>query len=539
MSAEERPEDEALALRLLAGTAWRHRRTLAGLGATVLALAIGLAAILGDRYTSHSTLLLLLGPEYAVQEPAGAPTAPNTTLDPDRILGTEDAILGSVALHRATIAEIGIARLYPELLGPPRGFRRLVAAIRGVPGTISRLLGDARGHGAADPADLALAAFDAHFTSRPSRTASIIVLGFSHRDPAVARDTLAALERLYLERRRALYAARQTPVLARELGDARRSLDEAAAALARFRAGRTLPDYATQLTIALHAEGDAAADAANARRALATARARRESFVHAMSRLAPIVSGGVDLDRETETGALRTTVEDFRAQEAQALGRYRPDSAFARALHDTATRRARDLAAANRAPVLPTEHTVRNPAFDNAVAGYVAANADAAAAEARLAADIAEDDRLRAGIHAIDADSRTMESLTRERDMRLDAWRRLASLAAAEAGAEEVAAGAVPSVRIAADPELPLHPSPRRLLVLLAGLAGACACPAAAALVLNAARRTVSLAAEIDRLGVPVLAELSPGDPFAALGPIVPIARPGPPGRPAPKRPRA
>ena len=521
-------EDEALALRLVAETAWTNRRRLAAGGAVLLALALALFAAMGDRFVSRSSLLFLLGPEYAVQEPAGGSGSANTTLDPDHILGTEDAILNSDDLHRAVIREIGIARLYPDLLLPPDMPHRLLAAVLGVPATIGRAVGLARApSGPADPMDLAAAIFTGHLVTRPSKEAAIIDVSFSHRDPAVARDTLLCLERLFLQRRRALYAPGQTATLDAQVAGARVALDGATAVLARFRANHTLPDYATQMTIALHAEGDAAADAANARRTVATATARRDVFARAVAHLPAVVSGGVDLDRDTETEPVRQATEDLRSQQVETLSRFRPDSAYAHAIAAQTAARAADFAAEARGPVVPTEHTVRNAAFDTAVEGLTAASADGASAQARLDADIAEVARLKAGVAALDADARTLERLTAERDMRADNWRRLTGLLAAESSVEGIEARAVPAVRIAAPPSLPTHASPRRLLVLLAGVALALLAPAGAALGLNAARRTVRLAGEIERLGVPVIGETAADDAFFALGPIVPLRRSG------------
>ena len=520
-------DDEALAIRLLAETAWTHRRRLAILGGAFLALAVTLAAVLSDRFTSRSSLLFLLGPEYAVQEPAGGAGTANTTMDPDRILGTEDSILQSDDLHRAVIRAIGINRLYPDLLLPPDAPHRLLRAVLGVPTTIGRTLGLVhKKSGAADPMDLASAIFAGHLVTRPSREAAVIEVAFSHKDPRIARDTLLCLERLFLERRRALYAPGQIGTLEAQAAAARASLDASVASLARFRAGHTLPDYTTQMTIALHAEGDAAADQANARRAVATAQARRDIFARAMGHLPSIVSGGVDLDRDTETGPVRQAHEDLRSQELETLSRFRPDSAFAHAIASQTAARAEDFSAEAHGPVIPTTHTVRNPSFDTAVEGFTGASADLASAIARLQADTAEVSRLQASVAALDADARALERLTADRDMRFDNWRRLAGLAAAQDSVEGIEARAVPAVRVATPPSMPTHPSPRRLLVLVAGFALAFAAPAGAALVLNAARRTVLLAGEIERLGVPVIGTVAPDDAYARLGPIRPILRP-------------
>lgn len=519
-------EDEALAMRLLAETAWTHRRRLAVLGGAFLALAVTLAAVMSDRFVSRSSLLFLLGPEYAVQEPAGGAGTANTTMDPDRILGTEDSILQSDDLHRAVIRAIGIGRLYPDLLAPPDAPHRLLAAVLGVPTTIGRALGLVqKKSGAADPMDLASAIFAGHLVTKPSKEAAVIAVAFSHKDPKIARDTLLCLERLFLERRRALYAPGQTGTLEAQATTARASLDTSVASLARFRAGHTLPDYATQMTIALHAEGDAAADQANARRAVASAEARRDIFAHAMGHLPAIVSGGVDLDRDTETGPVRQANEDLRSAQVETLSRFRPDSAYAHAIAAQTAARAGDFAAEAHAPVIPTAHTVRNPSFDTAVEGFTGASADLASAVARLAADTAEVSRLQASVAALDADARALERLTAEHDMRFDNWRRLAGLAAAQDSVEGIEARAVPAVRVATPPSFPTHPSPRRLLVLVAGVALAFFAPAGAALVLNAARRTVRLAGEIERLGVPVIGTVAPDDAFARLGPIRPILR--------------
>ena len=525
--AEPRP-DTRLLLRLLAENSWRQRRRLAAVALLAALPLAALALAMAPRFVSTSTVILNLGPEYAAHATAGSAVTPNLAFDSDHILGNESTILDGEDLHRAVIRAVGIGRLYPDLLHPPGIVARAAGTVLGLPDALAHLLGGGatRPPGGADTDALerALAIFDAHFDAEPSKLASVITLRFTHRDPRVARDTLAVLERLYLADRRMLYDPQSTVPLGEQVAAARAALDDAERRLAGYRSAHALPDYTTQLDIVLHEQGDLAHDRTDAGRAGATARARIDKLGAELRAAPAMVAGGSDSDLDGRTATLRTSLDGLRARAATVLDEFRPDSPEAAALADQIARSRAALAAggAGGAPLSST-HTVRNATRDGVLADLLAAETDLGAAAARADADDRALASIAARIATLDAGERRLDALTASRDALLDAFRNVSSAYAEEAKDEAVAARSRPGARIAALPNLPTRPKPLRLVLLAASCVFALFAAAAAALGLHAGRRVLLDAAEIERAGIAVLGRIPRGDPFAALAPIRPV----------------
>ncbi len=522
MTSEDQTQD-GMAWRGFVEHAWRSRRRLAALSGGILLAASLLGLVLPPRYVSHSTLVLLLGPEYTVRAPAGSGPAPNTAFDADHILGTETEILSSDDLHRDVIRSIGLARLYPKLLQPPSLPMRMLAAIKGAPDMLARLAGSEPAHHADDPLEEAVAIFAAKLDIKPSKLASVITLGFSHRDASVARDVLRTLERLYLQRRRVLYSRQDSRAMRADVERARRALDVAEAALASFRLSHGLPDYGTQLASLLREQGDVEQDAIAARRAEAAGQARIAELEMQRSRLPAMVAGGSDTSLDAHTAALRNGIEELRAREAATLSRYRQDSPAARDIETQIQARNGELAS-SRPATLSASHTVRNGAFDAVVSSLLQLQAEQRGLDAQLADDDAEDVAITRRIATLGQDERALDALITRRSVLLDDLRGLASAESSQQDVEAVEAASLPSVRVAAAPSLPIRPRPLRLLLMMAGFAfGMIGCMAAA-LAGHAWRRTILLGDELETLGIAMLARVPHGDAMMGQPPIMPLA---------------
>ena len=523
---ETGPPDTALAIRLFVENTWRRRHLLAAVAAATAAPFLALAIAIAPRYVSTSTLVLLLGPEYTARAPAGSALPPSLAFDPDHILGNESAIIDGDDLHRDVIRRIGIDRLYPALLAPPSLAARAVSAILGLPDALATLAGSAppRRAGHDDTTERALAIFDARFDAAPSKNASVLTLSFTHRDPAVAAETLRTIERLYLRRRRDLYGEQQLAPLRDEVAGARADLAGAEAALAGFRHAHAISDYTTELDILLHGQGDLEADGLAAGRDAAASRARVASLSAQLAGLPAMVSGGSDNDLDAQTASTRASLDTLEAERAATLARFRPDSPEAGAIESQITRRRDELAAAATARhAVSGTHTVRNGTRDTVLASLLAAETDAAAAGARTDADRAALAGLAGRIGTLGAAERRLDELTDARDARLESYRTLSASLSDEAKDEAVEARALPGARIATEANLPTRPKPLRLLLAAAGLVFALFATFAAALLLHAGRRVILFADEIERTGLVVLGRIPRGDRLAAAPPIRPV----------------
>ena len=516
-------DDSSLAFRVLVEGSWRARRRLACLGGGVLLAAGGLGLAMPPRYVSHATLVLLLGPEYTVRTTAGSGPPPNTAFDADHILGTETEILSSNDLHRDVIRAVGLRRLYPKLLDQPSLPMRVLGALKGLPDMLAGLVGAGpTRRSVEDPTELAVAIFADKLDIKPSKLASVITLGFSHRDPAVARDTLRVLDQLYLQRRRALYLRHDSAAMRADVVRARVALDGADAALALFRASRVIPDYATQLATLLREQGEIDQDMITARRAGADGQARIAALEAQRARLPSMVSGGSDSSLDAHTASLRDDLEALRAREAATLSRYREGSPAAQDIETQIGARSGELASM-RAGSLSATHTVRNATLDAVESSLLQLKAEGRGIDARLAADDAEEEAVGRRIAALGENQRALDALETRRGVLLDDLRSLEAAASSQEDVEAVEAVSLPSVRVASVPSLPIRPLPLRLLLIVAGMIGSVAAIVAGALAGHAFRRTILVGEELEALGVTLLARIPRGDLLATMPAIMPL----------------
>lgn len=228
--------------------------------AVVLATSLAVAALVRPRFVAEAKLLVLLSPDYAARAAVGSETPSPIMLEKDAILKSEVEILTSPSLAKATIAEIGLPRLYPDIAEP--GWRqRLTAALsRFAHDAAARLGLKLTAPAPVDPLELGAAAFARDLTVAPDKIGNIIAVSFRNRDPAAAAQATNDLIKAYLVRRAALFSDVQSPVVAVEVETLRKSLDEAALAYAQFKATNDISDYNLQRDILLRRQGDLARD---------------------------------------------------------------------------------------------------------------------------------------------------------------------------------------------------------------------------------------------------------------------------------------
>ena len=117
-------------IRDLLLTLWFSRRRILLIMLAAMALAAYVAFQVEPKYQSRASFLVLLGSEYGMRPVGGQQLMSNINAVPEELLHTEADILSSDDLHRDVIEQIGVARLYPDLLKPPGLFARLVKQAR-------------------------------------------------------------------------------------------------------------------------------------------------------------------------------------------------------------------------------------------------------------------------------------------------------------------------------------------------------------------------------------------------------------------------
>src|SRR5262249_17246204 len=155
---------------------------------------------------------------YVYQPTAGGQGAgAGAAADMQSIVNSEMRLIGSGAVVRAAIAEVGLSTLYPAIAaGPGSQEHKLAAAGR---------------------------AFSQHLSVETAPQTPSIGLSFSHDKPVVAARALNALIEQYLQRRRDVLTGGEYEALSQESADLSSRAGQATAALAAFLNQNQIADF--------------------------------------------------------------------------------------------------------------------------------------------------------------------------------------------------------------------------------------------------------------------------------------------------------
>jgi uncharacterized protein involved in exopolysaccharide biosynthesis len=189
---------------------FRHRwRMILMFVACIVASGL-LSVLLPPVYQSEATVLInKFGREFTFRPGLGAGASPLVpmTSDPEEILNTQVQLLRSRDVVLAVVGQIGLERLYPELVKP----------------------------GEAPDLDRVVEKFGDAFQAIPQRTSNILRLAFSHRDRELAAATLAAVIETFREKSISVYINTQTQFYQDQVEQARRRFADTDARLTAFR----------------------------------------------------------------------------------------------------------------------------------------------------------------------------------------------------------------------------------------------------------------------------------------------------------------
>ncbi|SFK21832.1 Wzz/FepE/Etk N-terminal domain-containing protein [Methylocapsa palsarum] len=234
-------------LRVALNSLCKDWRVVAASIVVTLVVAVAVATLVKPKYAGETHLLVPLSPDYAARAAVGAETAASPAmLEKDAILKSEVEILTAPSLARATIEDVGLAKMYPGLAEP--GLRARLAQVV-FQWTLEPAL-------AANPLGAATLAFAKDLTATPDKTGNLITVSFRNADPAVAALTANTLVANYLKKRAVLFADVQSPVVAIEAQALRQRADEAARAVADFKARNDIADHALQRDLLLRQRAD-------------------------------------------------------------------------------------------------------------------------------------------------------------------------------------------------------------------------------------------------------------------------------------------
>lgn len=187
---------------------YKFRRRLLFAFLIPFALGVFASTIPVPLFTAQSVLVVRLGSEYIYQPEVGTnPTSgSNSTIpfDREQIFKSEVAILSSHDLHQEVIRQIGLEKIFPEVITPSLSSRVRRFVLGGFMNYFSL---KEKGTEELEQYRLAVATgiFDKRFDILLEKESAVINVSFEHSNRAIAVETLDTLLKLYFEKRKQLF----------------------------------------------------------------------------------------------------------------------------------------------------------------------------------------------------------------------------------------------------------------------------------------------------------------------------------------------
>lgn len=461
---------------------FKYRRRVLGTFVVFIA-ASGLAAVLTTPlYHAQSDVLVKLGRELVFRPDTGSTAASPPVIDKDEVLSSNIEILTSRDVLSRTIRDIGVERLYPELLDArliePLPRRVLVLSLRAVKAVIRQVL-PTSAPATNDPLfEDALASFTRDLQVEAIKKTSVIAVSFLHRDPQIAAETVNHLVAAFKARTVAIYNESNVDFSERAVEADRNDLAKADHALDQFRRDYRLYALPEQISLLLKQKieinstlkGLDSHVAELARRVVAL-----NAQLKTMPATVPLFSENDRFRVIDDTQAQLLTLRNREKElSAIAAGNYPPLDAVRRQIKQT------EAFLAEQTEKLPTR--VRTGPNDL----YRELDLQRRQAEAELASIVARRDMTAAQFHRIDAtvgdlSARDVELKSLERDALIaeqrlkDSQGKLEDARALDnLNREKSASFNVIQEAVAPDPRFPARPQPM-LYLFLASVVGALA----------------------------------------------------------------
>jgi uncharacterized protein involved in exopolysaccharide biosynthesis len=487
---------------------FKNRRRIVKAMAVTFGAFFLLAILSAPRYAAHASLLVNSGTEYTVRPEAGQQTVVSQVAEHDQILGTEAEILQSRELQEAVVRKIGLDRLYPAY-ARPSPFRTLRLAlsdfVRAVEGLF--VIVPPRPAMGNDPVRLAVEyEFSRNLNVAPQKIGNVIELTFRHRDPELAALALNTLVADYLDYRQRLYADVQTPRVMQQLSEVKLQLEDSDSKLRTFKEDNGISNFAMQIDILLHREGQLATDQQDADNIVRQLTRRLADVREQLSTTPEQVTESSDMNIET----IQASLDKLRAREVEMRENYLPDSAPMVEISQQIANGDAEVEKLRTARTPLTVRTSRNHTFDAVDLDRSKSEADLNSARARLERDNQQLAELRAQVERLNENEMQLQELERERAATEDSFRSLSKTYEDRKLIEAVNARQVTTVRAVQKAEVPFQSTGLRKLLILAGLVASLMVGMAVAALLEYGRVGYLSPEAVERsLGVPVLATIA------------------------------
>ena len=444
----------SVVIRDLVLTLWFNRWRIFLITLVTMAIATYVALQVQPKYQSNSSMLVLLGPEYALRPVAGQQLTSSINVFPDELLHTESDILTSLDLYRSVIEKIGVARLYPELLQPPGP---VAQAVKEVKSYIKASLGLTDARQPTDAAAEVMMAAERKFADNVGvnvdRKSHIIQVFFQNPNAALSAETLKVLQDQYFLLRAKLFADKQAAIVEADQSRAGTQLAAADARLADFKRVHNVADFAERQKILLAEQGSLEDQLTKAESTTAGLQARLDGLAVQLK----LASGQPNAKgNPNAAGALQGMVQAYQKRQNDALTTYRGSPAY-----DTA-RTEMMKAQEEIAKMRSTQAFTLQQEFNKTEADLRTSQATRDAVKVQLTS-IADE------LTSINANESQLHELERTRGVLEDNYKAIAKVATDRQVIEDVDAKQQPSVRIVEQPRVPENPKPIRLEILLVG----------------------------------------------------------------------
>jgi uncharacterized protein involved in exopolysaccharide biosynthesis len=418
-----------------------------------MAFAAYVAFQIEPKYQSKATFLVLLGSEYGMRPIGGQQLTNSVNTVPEELLHTEADILSSNDLHRDIIEQIGVAKLYPDLLKPLGWFARFVKQARS---SVNDFLGLQGEQPPADGTEAIMQAerqFTQNFGVNVDRKSHIIQVFFQHPNAVLAADVLKVLEVRYFALREKLFADKQLAIVEGDQNRAGAQLAAADAKLADFKRVHNVANFAERQKILMTEQGALEDQLTKAESATAGLQARLDGLEVQLK----IASGQPNVKgNPNAAGALQGMVQAYQKRQNEALTTYRGSPAY-----DTA-----------RTEMLKAQEEIAKMRSTQAFTvqqEYNKTQADLRTSQATRDAIALQLKNIAGDLTAINADEAQLHELERTRGVLEDNYKAIAKVAVDRQVIEDVDAHRQPSVRVVEAPRVPDKPQPIRIVILAVG----------------------------------------------------------------------
>ena len=495
--------------------AFSDRRKILLVMFVTFAVIAALAEFVVPNYTAQSTLLVLLSKDYAAQSEVGSEHDVAGVLDRDAFLKAETDIIESEPLARQVVREIGVARLYPQMVNPSFLHRlradwthRIRAALGLSPSPSPAL------------EDLATVAFSQHLSAVADKAGNVITVSFRHPDAKVAADAVNDLVAAYLSTRSGLYAEVESTFLARQASGLRTQLADATRRYAEFKAKNGIVDYPTQRDILLHQQADLVRDQQNAASRVAQLEQRLSVIDTDIARTPPELTVYSESDAQQRQENLRSSLENLKVSAAKLRQNYLPNYPMVAQVEAQIRDAAGQLATTGAGTSVVRRG--RNTVYDDLVLDRAHTDQDLQAARAQYRQDTDHLAVLGASLTALEGNAVELANLDREVALTESDYRSVERTLQSRRIVEGADAN-TSNVRVISPATPPLSRPHLRAAILVGGALLSLIAGILTAFLCEAFRRGFLLPEKLERnLGLPVLAVIPE---FADLGAIPILSR--------------